>query len=83
VADAKPDARPLRDRQVGHEGAKKNSALDTAGLLMEASLGHHRFLREHPGTEHLNGELVAASTKLCRRGPLARRERLGGLLNHY
>jgi len=48
--------------------------------LVREYVAHYHEEHPHQG---LNGELVAASTKPCRRGPLARRERLGGLLNHY
>jgi transposase InsO family protein len=49
------------------------------GLVREYAAHYHEE-RPHQG---LNGEFVAASTKRCSRGPLARSERLGGLLNHY
>jgi transposase InsO family protein len=48
--------------------------------LVREYVAHYHEERPHQG---LNGERVAASTKLCSRGPVARRERLGGLLNHY
>jgi transposase InsO family protein len=48
--------------------------------LVREYVAHYHQERPHQG---LNGELVAASTELCSLGPLARRERLSGLLNHY
>ena len=48
--------------------------------LVREYVAHYHEERPHQG---LDGEFVAASTQRRNRGPIARRERLGGLLNQY
>jgi transposase InsO family protein len=48
--------------------------------LVREYVAHYHEERPHQG---LSGRLVAAATEPSSRGPLARRQRLGGLLNHY
>jgi putative transposase len=48
--------------------------------LVREYVSHYHEERPHQG---LSGRLIAASTAHRGRGPLARRQRLGGLLNHY
>ena len=43
-------------------------------------VAHYHAERPHQG---LGGRLVAGTTEPSGRGPLARRQRLGGVLNHY
>jgi transposase InsO family protein len=66
----------------------KEECLDRVIPLGEAHLrelvrdyvAHYHEERPHQG---LSGRLIAAATGPGGRGPLARRQRLGGLLNHY
>ncbi len=48
--------------------------------LVREYVSHYHEERPHQG---LSGRLIAAATGPRGRGPLARRQRLGGLLNHY
>jgi len=48
--------------------------------LVREYVSHYHEERPHQG---LNGRLVAGTTKPAGNGRLVRRERLGGLLNHY
>ncbi len=56
--------------------------LDEAHLreLVREYVAHYHEERPHQG---LRSRLIVAPTDHRGRGPLARRERLGGLLNHY
>jgi transposase InsO family protein len=48
--------------------------------LVREYAAHYHEERPHQG---LSGRLIAATAEPPGRGPLARRQRLGGLLNHY
>ncbi len=48
--------------------------------LVREYVAHYHEERPHQG---LSSRLIAAATEPRGHGPLARRERLGGLLNHY
>ena len=48
--------------------------------LVREYVAHYHEERPHQG---LSGRLIAAATDHQGCGPLARRQRLGGLLNHY
>ena len=48
--------------------------------LVREYVAHYHEERPHQG---LSGRLIAAAADPRGRGPLARRQRLGGLLNHY
>ena len=48
--------------------------------LVREYVAHYHAERPHQG---LGGRLVAATSEPSGRGPLARRQRLGGVLNHY
>jgi hypothetical protein len=48
--------------------------------LVSEYVTHYHEERPHQG---LNGRLVAASSRAAGDGRIVRRERLGGVLNHY
>jgi transposase InsO family protein len=70
------------NRSIQEECLNRVIPLGEAHLreLVREYVSHYHEERPHQG---LGGEIVAGSSKRRGRGPLARRKRLGGLLNHY
>ncbi len=70
------------NRSIQEECLDRAIPLGEAHLreLVREYVAHYHEERSHQG---LSGRLIAAAADPRGRGPLARRQRLGGLLNHY